>query len=157
MWRHHCSHLCDNRARLQRDNAPAGLRHTQRHSPTAARTASPVFKPAAQSATANAPSAMPPASPPATLKRVNTCPHKLATTAPVATLVKTEYSKRNHKQFLELYELGAVVGTGGYAVVRECVRKSTGQKFAAKMMTVSDSPESGGRDIDRQVCASICC
>ena len=49
-----------------------------------------------------------------------------------------------------------MLGTGGYAVVRECVHKATGEKYAAKMMTVSDSAEAGGRDIDRQVRPLYC-
>jgi hypothetical protein len=81
------------------------------------------------------------------LKRVSTCPHTLAT-LDTALLGKCQ---RNHRPFLELYDLGEVIGTGGYAVVRECVHKATGEKFAAKMMTVSESPVSGDRNIDREV------
>ena len=43
-----------------------------------------------------------------------------------------------------------MLGTGGYAVVRACVHKASGARYAAKMMTVSDCPASGGRDIDRE-------
>lgn len=59
-------------------------------------------------------------------------------------------SRRNHQPFLDLYELGRVIGTGGYAVVRECVRRASGERFAAKLMTVADAPAAGGRDIDLQ-------
>lgn len=68
--------------------------------------------------------------------------------------MKPEYSRRNHKNFLDIYELGAVLGTGGYAVVRECTKVATGEKFAAKMMTVSEHPESSGREIAKQVWVS---
>lgn len=84
------------------------------------------------------------------LKRISSCPSKLKDPAAVE-LVKPEYSRRNHKNFLDLYELGPVLGTGGYAVVRECTKLATGEKFAAKMMTVSEHPESGGREIAKQV------
>lgn len=87
------------------------------------------------------------------MARIASCPGGLSALSAPA-LIKPEYSHRNHKQFLDLYDLGAVLGTGGYAVVRECTCKATGAKFAAKMMTVSEHPESGGRDIDRQVHAA---
>lgn len=88
------------------------------------------------------------------MPRIASCPQQLAALS-APTLIKPEYSHRNHKQFLDLYELGRVLGTGGYAVVRECTRKSTGERFAAKMMTVSEYPESGGREVDRQVCPPL--
>ena len=84
------------------------------------------------------------------LQRTCSCPGKLKDPASI-NLVKPEYSRRNHKNFLDIYELGAVLGTGGYAVVRECTNIATGEKFAAKMMTVSEHPESGGREIAKQV------
>jgi hypothetical protein len=83
-------------------------------------------------------------------KRTASCPWNLKDPASI-NLVKPEYSKRNHKEFLDLYTMGAVLGTGGYAVVRECTNKATGMKYAAKMMTVSEHPESGGREIAKQV------
>jgi serine/threonine protein kinase len=84
------------------------------------------------------------------MKRTSSCPGKLKDPASIE-LVKPEYSRRNHKNFLDIYSLGAVLGTGGYAVVRECTNIATGKKFAAKMMTVSEHPESGGREIAKQV------
>jgi hypothetical protein len=87
------------------------------------------------------------------MTRVATCPDDLSAAAP--DLVKPGYSRRNHKSFLDLYDLGKVLGTGGYAVVRECVRKGTGAVFAAKMMTVSENHEVNARAVDRQVCLVI--
>ena len=84
------------------------------------------------------------------MQRTCSCPGKLKDPAAIM-LVKPEYSRRNHKNFLEIYDIGAVLGTGGYAVVRECTNIATGEKFAAKMMTVSEHPESGGREIAKQV------
>jgi serine/threonine protein kinase len=84
------------------------------------------------------------------VKRVATCPHTLAA-LDTSSLAKKQHGRRNHRPFLELYELGDVIGTGGYAVVRECVHKNTGEKFAAKMMVVSENPVSGDRNIDREV------
>ena len=127
----------------------AGLRHTELHLP--ATDPPPIGPPLDTPAPPAAPAtAAPTKDEPAKLKRVATCPRTLAALSAPA-LVKREFSKRNHRPFLDLYELGAVVGTGGYAVVRECVHRGSGKKYAAKMMTVSDAPESGGRDIDRTV------
>jgi hypothetical protein len=111
----------------------AGFRHDSLHAPEAS-VAAPGRRKAATSG----------------MKRVSSCPSNLKDPA-APSLIKPEYSRRNHKNFLDLYELGPVLGTGGYAVVRECVHKGTGAKFAAKMMTVSEHPESGGRDVDREV------
>ena len=120
------------------------MRHTERHAPDSrkpsrARSGKSARRSSASGAAAAAPG----------LKRVATCPTALAPAA-AAGLVSQQYARRNHRPFLELYELGRVIGTGGYAVVRECVHRATGERFAAKMMTVSEDPASGGRDIDKQ-------
>lgn len=126
-------------------SADAGFRHDSLHEPPAA---GPPATPAPPTAPAPAPE--PSGLLPKGMARITSCPQDLAALSAPA-LINPEYSHRNHKQFLDLYDLGPVLGTGGYAVVRECTRKATGERFAAKMMTVSEHPESGGREIDRQV------
>ena len=45
------------------------------------------------------------------------------------------------RNFRELYSLGAVLGAGSFGVVRECMEKSTGRKFAVK--SIPKSPKNG--------------
>lgn len=155
----------------------AGLRHDDMHDPVSAssRGSSSLLNPSKHASDQDAaqlpmgpesPSHSPLAGPDKSstrggssggLKRTSSCPGKLKDPACIM-LVNPEYSMRNHQNFLDIYELGAVLGTGGYAVVRECTNIATGEKFAAKMMTVSEHPEAGGREIAKQErCSTLPC
>lgn len=51
---------------------------------------------------------------------------------------------RSFRRFKTCYTVGKVLGTGGFAVVRECMCTRTGERFAVKIMNVGKEEEEGG-------------
>ena len=82
--------------------------------PGAAALTIPAATPGAADSNVSTGEAVPQAKPAKGLKRVATCPDKLAPLAAQA-LVKPQATRRNHRGFLDLYNLGALLTQG-----REC-------------------------------------
>ena len=58
-------------------------------------------------------------------------------------LVKPECRARSYLNFFDEYELGAFLGSGGFAAVYRCTHKRTGARRAVKVVRVSASDDAG--------------
>ena len=50
---------------------------------------------------------------------------------------KQKYTKMAPKKLKDLYKIGPKIGTGAFAIVRKCQRRSDGQLFAMKIIKKS--------------------
>ena len=65
-------------------------------------------------------------------------------------LVAASARARSFRRFKTCYTVGKVLGTGGFAVVRECMCTRTGERFAVKIMNVGKEEDDGDEEMSRE-------